>query len=171
MVPVQWFTYSERRKSRVAKAMNGITFLSYWAGAPEANNCGKSSVALLALRPRPDLRLAPGSIDLEVRTWDQPAPPSHSGGQRRFPYWVGKLASVCIRSRFPSGLGPDRPRQSAFPAMARSSRFPTRSTQQVQLRRKERQCISKSSLCPSCCEATYDVEGRLFKRNTLPCCF
>jgi hypothetical protein len=106
---------------------------------PAPSNCGKSLVALLALRPRPDLRLAPGSIDLEVRTWDQPARPSHSGGRRRFPYWVGKLASVCIRSRFPSGLGPDRPRQSAFPAPVNSNRFPTRSNPRARRRRIGRQ--------------------------------
>ena len=32
MDPLQWFTYSERRGSRVAKATKGIRFLSYRAG-------------------------------------------------------------------------------------------------------------------------------------------
>jgi len=36
---------------------------------PAPSNCGKSSIASLALHPRPDLRLAAGSIDLEVGIW------------------------------------------------------------------------------------------------------
>jgi hypothetical protein len=49
-----------------------LVVLGCSAGKPAPSNCGKSSIASLALRPRPDLRLALGSIDLEVSNRPRP---------------------------------------------------------------------------------------------------
>ena len=49
-----------------------LVVLGCSAGKPAPSNCGKSSIASFALRPRPDLRLALGSIDLEVSNRPRP---------------------------------------------------------------------------------------------------
>jgi hypothetical protein len=143
---------------RIQNAARAASYATGETYKPAPSNCGKSSIASLALRPRFDLPFAPGSIDLEVGIWGQPASPHHSWGQRRFPVSVGKFASACVQPRFHSEVNPDRPRQSAFPATVRSSRFPTYSSHQARLPRKRRQCISKSSRCPLRYEADYEVE-------------
>lgn len=135
------------------------------------SSCGKSSIASLVWHPRSDLRLPLGSIDLVVGFWDQSAS-QPTEGRRRFQFSVSRLASASARSRFQWGMALDRPKRAEFQqATAGSSHFPTRSIQQAQLRRKERQCISKSSRCPLGREACYVIKGPQLKRNPSPSCF
>jgi hypothetical protein len=60
-----------------------LVVLGCSAGKPPPSNCGKSSIASLALRPRPDLRLALGSIDLEVSNRPRPEQLARSRGTVR----------------------------------------------------------------------------------------
>ena len=56
------------------------------SGEPVPSNSGRSSVVYLVLRPRPDLRLGPLSIGLELGIWGPPELISHSEGRQRSPF-------------------------------------------------------------------------------------